>query len=168
MISIQNSMWNYSSIGCPTPYLGDDTYVKAIEWLDGPGILEDWGCGTAYAKKFVGQAKYVGVDFSPSKFNDLTHDLRFYKSQADFILMRHVLEHNWNWKRILKNAVESFQQRFALVLFTPFAERTQQIAWHSLINVPDLSFNKKELITLLPKFEEESVGTETIFYVTHS
>jgi hypothetical protein len=61
MTALANSMlnrWKHH----PAQYGDDESYRKAIEFLDGPGVLEDWGCGPAYAKRFVKQAKYIGVD----------------------------------------------------------------------------------------------------------
>ena len=160
-------MWDYSKIDKPTPYWGDETYRKAIEFLDGPGLLEDWGCGTTYAKKFVKTATYVGVDSSPSKFNDVTDTLSTRYSFPDFILMRHVLEHNYNWKAILKNALRSFQERMCFVIFTPFSNITHEIAYHYDIGVPDLSFRKGDLTDLFPEgWTEETVGPEHLFYLT--
>jgi hypothetical protein len=43
--------------------------------------------------------------------------------------MRHILEHNYEWARVLDNALASFTQRMALILFTPERETTQEIAF---------------------------------------
>lgn len=162
-------MWDYSKIEVPTPYWGDETYRKAIAFLDGPGVLEDWGCGTAYAKQFVKQATYVGVDSSPSRFNDVTETLSTRSSRPEAILLRHVLEHNFNWDKILINAIASFQKRMVLVIFTPFnCCGTFELAYHYDIGVPDLSFKKSHITDLLPNWIEETVGRETIFYITHA
>jgi hypothetical protein len=61
--------------------------------------------------------------------------------------MRHVLEHNYEWEKVLSNAVSSFTRKFCLVLFTPFGEVTKEIA-HNLkhgVDVPDISFNPTDI-----------------------
>lgn len=161
-------MWDYSKITSPTPYLGDESYQKAIAFLDGPGDLEDWGCGTCYAKKFVRIANYCGIDSSQSRFNDVTEDLTKRAFHPNYILLRHVLEHNYNWKDILQNALRLFKDRMCLIIFTPFnTAGTLEIAYHRDIRVPDLSFKKSSIINMIPTFTEEKVGTETIFYITN-
>lgn len=166
--------WNYGN-SQQFAYGEETSYKKAIEFLDGPWTIEDWGCGTAWAKKFVKQGRYVGVDGTWSPHCDLVTDLRTYKSKAEAILIRHILEHNWRWKEILANAMASFQKKFALILFTPFAEETKPIGM-SWGTVPDLSFKKEDLLGFLKPhtFTEESLktatqyGVEHIFYVTRS
>lgn len=166
--------WNYRDVEEPYPYADSElTYEKAIGFLDGEGVLEDWGCGTAYAKRFVRRARYVGVDGSPSKFNDVTADLREYTSEADYILLRHVLEHNLEWERVLDNALRSARKRLAVVTFTPFGAETKVIAWNpGFFEVPDISFRKEDLTARFPSFTEETFETrsqywtETVFYIS--
>jgi hypothetical protein len=167
--------WSYDMFQEPLPYTEcDTTYEKAVAFLDGGGVLEDWGCGLGYARKFVKRAKYVGVDGSPSRFNQVTADLRHYiSSDADFVLLRHVLEHNEEWPRVLDNALRSAKQKLAIVIFTPFVHRTHTIVMN-VNGVPDISFAKSDITARLPAgaYTEETVptrsqyGEETIFYVT--
>jgi len=151
----------------------DQSYRKAAEFLDDAPLLEveDWGCGTAYAKRFF-RCRYVGVDQAPG-FADRIADLRYYDTEAHGILLRHVLEHNVEWPRILRNALKS-ADKLALVIFTPFAETTRQIAWNPGYNVPDISFRREDLTDHFNSYKSETFssstqyGTETIFYVvTH-
>lgn len=164
--------WNYGT--APQFAYGDETsYRKTIDFLDGPHTIEDWGCGTAFAETFVQRGRYIGIDGSWSMHCDLVADLRTHRSSADAILLRHVLDHNWEWKKILENALASFQKRLAIVIFTPFSEHTHSIAttWGT---VPDISFRKEDLLEFLQPFSytEESLKTATqyggehIFYVT--
>lgn len=159
--------WNYG--GTPQfPYGDETTYKKAIEFLDGPYVIEDWGCGTAWAKRFVKRGRYVGVDGSWSLHCDLVADLRLYRSTADAIMMRHILEHNNDWKKIIENALASFQKKFVLILFTPFGEITRSIG-STKENVPDISFRKEDLLDFLRPFQftEESLRTGTQYGVEH-
>lgn len=156
-------------------YGGEASYVKAMEFLDGPYIIEDWGCGTAWARKYVKRGRYIGLDGSWSMHCDQIVDLREYKSSADAILLRHVLDHNWEWRKILENALASFQKKLCLILFTPFGPETKQIAttWET---VPDISFKKEEILEYLKPFQftEETMDSHTqyrkehLFFVTRS
>jgi SAM-dependent methyltransferase len=163
--------WDYDSAAAPSAYGDDASYRKAIEFLDGHGVIEDWGCGTGYAKRFVTKSEYVGIDGSPSPLADKIVDLRTYKSNTDCILMRHVLEHNYGWKQILKNAIQSFRRRMVLVVFTPFSAEEVKIADHH--GIPDLKLRKADLMDLLQglSVSEEAItsdtsyGAECIFYL---
>lgn len=165
--------WNYGTTP-QFPYGDETSYRKAMEFLDGPHIIEDWGCGTSWARKFVKRGRYIGIDGSWSLHCDLVTDLRTYRSSsAGGILIRHILEHNYDWKKILDNALASFQKKFALILFTPFGEMTRSISSTKEI-VPDLSFRKEDLLDLIQAhpYTEESFqsatqyGAEHMFYVT--
>jgi hypothetical protein len=166
--------WNYGTTP-QFPYGDETSYRKAIEFLDGPYIIEDWGCGTAWARKFVKRGRYIGIDGSWSMHCDTVADLRKYRSSADAILIRHILEHNWEWRKILKNALASFQKKLCMVLFTQFGEETRSIG-STKENVPDISFRKEDLLEFLRPFHftEEPLqtatqyGIEHIFYVTRN
>lgn len=159
-------MWLYSSH--QIRYGGDDlSYRKAAEFLD-DGPVEDWGCGAAYAKRFF-KCHYTGIDGAPG-FADKVADLRTYTSTTNGILVRHVLEHNLEWERILVNALAS-ARKVALVIFTPFGNKTKQIAWNSGYEVPDISFRKEDLTRHFAAYREETFksvtqyGQETVFYI---
>lgn len=157
----------------PVSYGDDTTYLKAAEFLRGCVTIEDWGCGAAYFKRFINGARYVGVDGSESKFCDRHVDLVDYCSDVEGILLRHVCEHNADWKRILENAVASFTKKLVIVIFTPFGSETQQIAtnWS---DIPDLSFRKEDLTECWKglQYTEESFktatqyGEEHVFYIS--
>jgi hypothetical protein len=145
---------------------GDDlTYRKAAAWLnDGP--VEDWGCGTCYARQFFTQP-YTGVD-GTDDYADVVADLRDYTSHTHGILLRGVLEHNFEWKDILKNALASCK-KLVVITFTPFVEETRHFVigspfWQG--DIPTLAFKKEELTSMFPSYIEETAGDETIFYVT--
>lgn len=164
-------LWDYSRVKGPTPFGETATYQKGMHFLEDCAMVEDWGCGTAFAKMFR-NGGYVGVDGSRSPFTDKVVDLREYRSQPDGIFMRHVLEHNHDWRLVLQNAVASFRRKFVLILFTPFAAETGQIAtnWSQ---IPDLSFRKEDITNLFlgnPWHEETLVTdtqyrTETMFFI---
>lgn len=160
-------LWSFPE-EVPWPYGDETTYVKAMEFLADCAIVEDWGCGTGYARKYANGSKYIGVDGSKSRFCDVVADLRAYRSGPDGILIRHVLEHNHDWRRILENAVASFRKKLAIVIFTPFSEGTVQIAtnWS---DIPDLSFRRQDLLDVFAgnPYTEETLETGTQYGKEH-
>jgi len=85
--------------------------------------------------------------------------------------MRHVLEHNWTWPTILENALASFRDRMALIIFTPFAETTTEIA--HVNGICELSLNRTEVQKALEPFavrreeitSQTRYGAEVLFYI---
>jgi glycosyltransferase involved in cell wall biosynthesis len=104
----------------------DTTYKRGATYLAGVGQVEDWGCGTAYFKRFIPAGCYRGIDNDPSTARDLAADLAEYKSAADGIFLRHIIEHDLRWLSILRNALASFQRRMVLVVSTPFTRATEE------------------------------------------
>ena len=150
------------------------TYKLGYDFLKGCNKIEDWGCGAGGFKRFfLNDNKYIGVDGSKTPFADIKTDLLKYISNTDGIFMRHVLEHNYEWKVILENACKSFQSKMCLVLFTPFSNETTEIS-HNLkhgVDVPDISFNKNELINLFKKYNIKhnliTINTDTGYNIEH-
>lgn len=135
-------IWHYDDIEVPFPYGDEHTYRSGIAYVDQGGTLEDWGCGTTYARNFVRHSTYFGIDGAPSRFVDKVADLRSYTSDVDAIFMRHVLEHNYDWPGILANALSSFRRRMAVVIFTPFSPK--QTVLHERSGIPDISLCEAE------------------------
>jgi hypothetical protein len=103
----------------------DTTYKRGAAYLAGVGSVEDWGCGSAYFKRFVSAGRYRGIDHDPYASCDQAADLADYTSETDGIFMRHVLEHDLRWRSILRNALASFRRRMVLVVYTPFVRATE-------------------------------------------
>lgn len=146
------------------------TYQKAEDFLRDLEI-EDWGCGTCAFKR-LHKGGYRGIDGSQTPFVDTIADLTSYTSNVDGIMMRHVLEHNYDWKRVLQNALNSFRKKLCLILFTPFADTTREIAHNKKFGVdaPTLSFAKKDLETLFQGFNwklEENIPSSTFYGKEH-
>ena len=146
----------------------EETYKKAAAFL-GEGPVEDWGCGKAYAKRFFPQG-YKGVDGTPDGC-DAVVELARYTSNTPGILMRHVLEHNFDWELVLKNALAS-TEKLAVIVCTAFGEETR-LLYIDEFGIPIFSFRKEDLTRHFPHYTEEIVTgegqgqqcTETIFYV---
>jgi hypothetical protein len=127
-------------------YADTVTYQMAAAFLMDMDEVEDWGCGAAGFKRFF-EGRYTGVDGSHTPFADKIVDLREYTSDTQSIMMRHVLEHNYDWALVFNNALSSFREKMCLVLFTPFVDETQQIAHNAPhgVDVPDMAFARKDI-----------------------
>jgi glycosyltransferase involved in cell wall biosynthesis len=144
------------------------TYEKAAKFLGGLQV-EDWGCGKAYARKFFGSS-YKGVDGTPDGC-DVVVDLTKYTSQTQGILLRHVLEHNFEWEKVLKNALTS-AQKLAIVVCTEFSDTTH-LLYIDDWGIPIFSFREEDLTCHFSSYTKEIVigegqgqqCSETIFYV---
>ena len=136
----------YSNLAAPIFYGDATTYVAAAAFLADVSEVEDWGCGGGGFRQFC-LSRYVGIDGSNTPFADKKVDLCTYRSTAPGILLRHVLEHNYAWEPILDGAVASFQRKLCVILFTPFAEQTKEIAHNrSLgVDVPDIAFSRHDV-----------------------
>lgn len=132
-----------------------ESVVRAARFLDAPGIVtvEDWGCGLGGLKLFLRpEQRYLGVDGSKSSFADRLVDLVGYRCDPDAVHLRHVLEHNPEWDRILDNALKSFRKRMVLCLFTPRQEKTRVIAEYpdfngSGITMLDIGFRREDIVS---------------------
>jgi hypothetical protein len=164
----------YAQLTQPEPYGDDRTYRLGARLLASCALVEDWGCGSGWLRRHVPPGRYRGVDGSPSRFADVVADLREYTSDVDGVFMRHVLEHNVDWARILANAVASFRKRLVLVLFTPMVETTHVVSFCPEIQVPDIAFSETDLVRAFCGLEwkrrelttRTHFGVETMYVVT--
>ena len=143
--------------------LGED-FLKNLD-------VEDWGSGTGAFKR-IHKGGYLGIDGSITPFVDKLVDLRNYTSSVDGIMMRHVLEHNYEWEKVLDRAISSFKRRFCLVIFTPFSTHTKVIAQNKKhgVDVPDISFSKKDIEKHFKDLKwklTENIKTKTGYGVEH-
>jgi hypothetical protein len=131
----------------PALYADAVTYLMAAAFLADVDEVEDWGCGAGGFRMFCVNPGYVGLDGSKTPFADKIVDLCTYRSSAAGILMRHILEHNYEWEKVLDGALQSFQKKFCLILFTPFVDETKEMAHNAWggIDAPDLSFKREDL-----------------------
>jgi hypothetical protein len=157
--SSRAGLWDKWHARDDAPAMMDDCATGRIagSFLNQPGILaiEDWGCGKGGFRQYIGDHQaYIGVDGSRTDSASVSADLEHYTSQADAIHLRHVLEHNLGWQRILANAVASFQQRMVLTLFTPFQDQTRILRSYpdflgTGCTVPDIGFARADILALL-------------------
>jgi len=149
-------------------YSDPHTADLASKWLNQKDILtiEDWGCGFGGFKKYVAEHQtYVGVDGSESVFVDKIEDLVTYTTSVDAIHIRHVLEHNQEWRPILRNVLKSFNKRAVLTIFTPFLEEEKIIKvyenWcNTGKNMVDISLPLAEVLNIISEFPDIKYKTE--------
>ena len=139
----------YAGLDKPAPYGDTATYQAAADWLAGCSLVEDWGCGKGWMSRFIPPERYRGVDGSQTPYAAEIADLTTYRSSVAGIVMRHVLEHNNDWRAILENALASATSRLAVVLFTPLVPATREIAFSDLVGVPDLAFRLTDLTDVI-------------------
>lgn len=118
-------LWSSNYTGKePFCYGSGLTYNLGASFLADCPTVEDWGCGAQWFREIVKQrdlpVQVTGVDGS-SGLCDIVAELTTHRPtpRPAGIFMRHVLEHNRNWREILQNALQSFEQKMFLILFTP-------------------------------------------------
>lgn len=129
------SPW-YSSNSRLAAYGDTATYHTAEEHLTGLDV-EDWGCGLGWFRT-VHAGGYTGVDGTTTQWSDVVADLQSYTSNTPGLHLRHVLEHNPNWRAVLTNAVRSAQERIVITVFTPDGTG-EQLDFVDPPGVPDLA-----------------------------
>lgn len=124
------------------------TYRMAANFLGVCDTVDDWGCGGGAFKTYLpSDVSYYGIDGTNNPFVSEIADLVDFKKRAEGILLRHVLEHNNQWKQILQNALESFEKRFCLVCMGEFVEIPYVFTrMPSLDNVPTWRLNYDEVV----------------------
>jgi hypothetical protein len=132
----------------PARYGGDDiAYETGAKWLEGLHV-EDWGCGTGWLAGFVPPDLYTGIDGTASPYADIVADLVDYRSTTEGIFLRHVLEHNDEWRAILDNALASATKRVFVAIFTPEGEG-QEIGRTAELDVPDLALPWGQVLDII-------------------
>jgi hypothetical protein len=162
----------------PAPFAFDASPVFAIgaEWLAGCASVADWGCGGGWLSTLVGPDRYIGVDGSKTAAVTVVADLADYHGCSEGIFIRHVLEHDYRWSQILDNALEAFDKRMVLVLFTPWHDGdddTVQLRWEAGFEVPTLAFRRDVIEARLERFVWDLVevpspaayGLERVFLI---
>lgn len=146
--------WNmaFKRLSAPWPFGSDKrSYSLAADFLSGCDRVEDWGCGAGYFGTMIAREKYVGIDGSRTPFASVVADLCDYRSNTEAIFVRHVLEHNWRWRKILANAIASFTRNLAIAIYTPWnlGRVAVSIGRAKKVDVPVLSLPKMEIVEAL-------------------
>lgn len=163
--------WNYEGLG-QVNYGNEGSYAEPMAWFDQlGGVVEDWGCGCAAAKRFCRVCKYIGIEGSKNEFADRCDvDLTQYRSNPDHILLRDVLDHNPEWRKVLENALASFQKRMVLVIFRPCGPETKVVFTNDSPKYPgvqDFQFRAGDLTQYFSQYlvRVERYGFETAFFL---
>lgn len=168
---------HYRHLTEPEPYGGTLSYELIAEEVRGLPRVEDWGCGKGWLRRYIDPNAYVGVDGSCTPFADVICDLTEYRSRAAAVVLRHVLEHNYEWAQVLDNALGSFTDKLVIVLFTPLVAQTYVMHTEpDYADVPCIAFRLDDLVDRIPTvctyraetFESEGhpYGEETLIVVT--
>jgi hypothetical protein len=162
-------------------YGDTETYKIGADFLADCETVEDWGCGAGGFKRYRPDA--IGIDGSVTPFADKLEDLVNYTSNVDGIFIRHVLEHDRNWKIILVNALKSAKKKLVIVLFTPLngGDRTEEYFEYTEenkkagINVPTLSLPMDSFFDTIEPYAynvdqqammtDTKLGMETVFSI---
>ncbi len=160
----------YDHLTGPMMYGDPESYLLATQWTADCALVEDWGCGGGWLRQFiVPPDRYRGIDGSKSPYADIVTDLTTYRSCVPGIVLRYVLEHNYDWARILDNAVTSFTSRLFIALYTSLADETHEII-SARDFVPVLSFCLSDITDRLDgcDYTVETIDsrTETIIRVS--
>lgn len=146
-------------------YGDTETYQIAANFLSDCKTIEDWGVGAGGFLIYSPEA--IGIDgsdtpFATKKFIDLCD----YETKVEGIHIRHILEHNYEWDRILENALKSATKKICLTLFIPLNDGDTTIEKaHNLkhgVDVPDLSISKDKFDEILLKYNPSIVETITL------
>jgi hypothetical protein len=76
-----------------------------------------------------------------------------------------VLEHNYNWQKILTNALYSAVDKVVVTFFIPLSDSETKELAHNFkhgVDVPDLSISKNEFNSILKSFKLKLVEVETL------
>lgn len=154
----------------PSAYkYGDtETYQVGANFLLDCETIEDWGVGGGGFLRYCPKA--IGVDGSDTPFAQKKHvDLCTYISSVEGVHMRHVLEHNYEWQKVLENALKSATKKLSITLFIPLNEGGTEELSHNLqhgVDVPDLSISMKEFNEIIAKYHPTNIETETFTTMT--
>ena len=147
------------------PFGNTSTYELGAEWLKDCQLVEDWGAGSAWLTEFIPPGRYRGIDGSPGPHTEEIVDLTTYRSKTPGVFMRHVLEHNYEWAKILDNALASFTERMFLALFIPLADETHDTEFEDPPGVPNFAFRLEDLTDRMDEagaeYDVEELGNET-------
>ncbi len=143
---VGNWQWHYDrQERRPFGFSESAAFRIGAEWLRGCETVADWGCGGGLLREHVTPGRYIGIDGSKTWAVDVVADLIKYREPSDGLFMRNVLEHNYAWDRILRNAVSAFRQRMVLALFTPWhdgQESSCELRFEEEYGVPTLAFRR--------------------------
>lgn len=102
-------------------YGTDDTYRLAAEWLGVCADVADWGGARGHFRTFLPPSvRYLSVDGTAHHDGvDVLADLATYRMPSRGILLRHILDMTFDWRAVLRNALDCFEERLVVITWTP-------------------------------------------------
>lgn len=145
-------------------YSETETYKIAAKFLADCETIEDWGVGGG---GFLNHCKRaIGVDGSNTPFAAKKYiDLCNYKTSCEGIHLRHVLEHNYEWEKILINALKSATKKIVITFFIPLNDGDTIELAHNLefgVDVPDLSISKNKFDSIISKYNIYNIDVDIV------
>lgn len=145
-------------------YGDTETYQIAADFLSDCETVEDWGVGAGGFLNYRTNA--IGVDGSDTPFAEKKNvDLCNYVSDCEGVHMRHVLEHNYEWYKILENSLKTASKKVCITFFIPLNEgETIELA-HNLphgVDVPDLSISRDKFDAIVAEYDPKSIEVDVL------
>jgi hypothetical protein len=188
-LAVWSDFWKYRSRDEK-----DLSLLRVVDFInDDPSVktLEDWGCGKCISQKyFRPDISYTGLDGTQTLPDVKVVDLNKYVSDppVDAVFVKHVLEHNEDWRSILKNLLKSFTRRAVIMVFTPFSDDqkggdtyrasgyTSSNSKGEVVNIPDIRMSRVDFEQILHdgdvsykmvELKTPTVyGQDTVYYLT--
>ena len=141
------------------------SYRVSCWLLNQLNTVEDWGCGTGFARQFFRQEQYLGIDGSASRWCDVVENVAERKSSPQGILLRHVLEHNTQWRDVLASALACATHRIVVVVFTKLVTTTRYE--NDADGIPCISFAPEEIEAHFGElaWARATIGTDTLWVI---
>lgn len=141
--------------------------------------LEDWSCGKCiFQKYFRPDINYTGLDITRA-FQDVNLTEHVSDPPANAIFIRNVLEHNEDWRSILKNLLQSFSRKAIIIVSTPFSDDQKggdiyrSSGYNSkgeVVNIPDIQISRVDFEQILHDNEISykicELNKSTVYYLT--
>lgn len=112
-------------------YGAEESYRVAAAWLGPCHEIADWGAGGGHFGTFLlPGSRYYRIDGTAQPGTNLVADLAQLVAPWPGILLRHVVDNTFEPFKVLGNALCSFEQRLAVVTYTPDADGGSRIDHH--------------------------------------
>jgi len=144
-----------------------DSYRLAAAWLRFCRSVEDWGGGGGIFRTYIPEVKhYRNVDGTAQLGVDVVADLTRYRSSAEGIILRHVVDNTPEPWLVLGSAIASFTKRLVVVTYTPHVPESKIVEYQH--GWPVWHLNHDELVEALgPSFvrsQTTAAGSERLYY----
>lgn len=160
--------WSRKHLQRPS-YGSQETYRLAANWMRPCATVADWGGAGGYLGRFLPDGvTYQVIDGTTQCDGSVLADLAHYREPSEGIVLRHVIDNTPDWRAVLINALDAFQQRLAVITFTPDAPVTRVAKIKS--GWPVWTFNPADLMAvmgpLLVSWEDVRVThPERVYYL---